>query len=332
MTTSSLPNPDLAEEIDAINAIYDLSTITLTTTTTTSTTSSSSDHILPIQTTIILRIPDHEHLPSFLLGFDAQYPSTPPRVLGTATTSARGEGKKWVDVLCASVRAVWTPGSVCLFDVIGDVGERVEIEGANNDDDGDDEDTGLQEGVGGLDLNNNDDGDDDGNNNTTNGTTALESPPDWTFSSVVTEKRSVFVARAARVDSRAQAERYLDHLLATEKKVAAATHNITAWRVREKTAPGMGTGAGDVRVFQDFDDDGETAAGSRMLHLMQLMDVWDVVVVVTRWFGGVKLGPDRFRLINGAARDALVRGGFERGGSSAAAAGGPEKGKKKGKK
>ena len=46
------------------------------------------------------------------------------------------------------------------------------------------------------------------------------------------------------------------------------------------------------------------------MHLMQLMDVWNVVVVVTRWYGGTKLGPDRFRIINSVARDALVKGGF----------------------
>jgi putative IMPACT (imprinted ancient) family translation regulator len=38
--------------------------------------------------------------------------------------------------------------------------------------------------------------------------------------------------------------------------------------------------------------------------------VWDVVVVVSRWYGGHKLGPRRFALINSAARDALVQGGF----------------------
>jgi len=61
--------------------------------------------------------------------------------------------------------------------------------------------------------------------------------------------------------------------------------------------------------------------------MMQLMDVWDVVVVVTRWYGGVHLGPDRFRIINAAGRDALVRGGFEKKKQA-----GGEKGKKKGKK
>lgn len=63
-------------------------------------------------------------------------------------------------------------------------------------------------------------------------------------------------------------------------------------------------------MVQDNDDDGETAAGGRLAHLLQIMDVWNVCVVVSRWYGGVKLGPGRFRFINMAARDALVRGGF----------------------
>ena len=32
----------------------------------------------------------------------------------------------------------------------------------------------------------------------------------------------------------------------------------------------------------------------------------DVVVVVSRWYGGVHLGPARFHVINACARDALV--------------------------
>ena len=237
---------------------------------------------------------------------------------------------------------------MCLFDVIGEMGERVS---ASEDADvtGDDGEGGGDGGEEGQDA-----AEGNGNAHTTkpeskdNGIPDLPSPPAWTLSDVVTEKKSVFVARAARVESRAQAEMYLDHLLATEKKVAAATHNITAWRIREKvassstqststtTTTGNNGVATDVRIYQDFDDDGETAAGGRMLHLMQLMDVWDVVVVVTRWYGGVKLGPDRFRIINGVARDALVKGGFERGGGDAnaggAGAGGQEKGKKKGRR
>jgi len=39
-------------------------------------------------------------------------------------------------------------------------------------------------------------------------------------------------------------------------------------------------------------------------------EVNNVLVVVTRYFGGIHLGPDRFKHINQAARNALDLGGF----------------------
>ena len=46
--------------------------------------------------------------------------------------------------------------------------------------------------------------------------------------------------------------------LKENRKIASATHNIYAYRVR------LATGV----MAQDCEDDGETKAGSRMLHLM----------------------------------------------------------------
>jgi len=80
-------------------------------------------------------------------------------------------------------------------------------------------------------------------------------------------------------------------------------------------------------LLSDNDDDGESAAGGRLAHLLQILvsrpllwlivplehylqDVKDVLVVVTRYFGGTLLGADRFKHINQAARDALELGGF----------------------
>jgi len=80
-------------------------------------------------------------------------------------------------------------------------------------------------------------------------------------------------------------------------------------------------------VLSDNDDDGESAAGGRLAHLLQILvshlllwlivpleyylqDVKDVLVVVTRYFGGTLLGADRFKHINQAARDALELGEF----------------------
>ena len=39
----------------------------------------------------------------------------------------------------------------------------------------------------------------------------------------------------------------------------------------------------------------------------------NVLVIVTRYFGGTLLGADRFKNINQAARDALELGGFIQG-------------------
>ena len=39
-------------------------------------------------------------------------------------------------------------------------------------------------------------------------------------------------------------------------------------------------------------------------------DVKNVLVIVTRYFGGIHLGADRFKHINQAARNALDLGGF----------------------
>ncbi|KAK4868782.1 hypothetical protein LT330_006984 [Penicillium expansum] len=317
-------NQDLAEEIEAVNAIYEPDTITVTRTTpANATTNNTLDLGSPahsdnqIHTTVVtLQIPEQPHL-SFILGFEASYPDSRPAVLGTASTAARGEGKIAIDVLENIIQRTWQAGAVCLFDVISealDVFPELSI------------------------------GQDDVENSSTPPTVdastatdafealslrdafGIDSPPEWILSDVVSEKKSVFVGRVARVTCLAQAQAFIDHLTATDRKVAAATHNISAWRIRQRKA---GDGEGGETVVQDYDDDGETAAGGRLLHVMQLMDVWNVVVVVTRWYGGIQLGPARFRLINDVGRDALVKGGFTKEKEEAA---GAEKGKKKGKK
>ena len=40
---------------------------------------------------------------------------------------------------------------------------------------------------------------------------------------------------------------------------------------------------------------------------MSVMKVANIMVIVTRWYGGIKLGGDRFRIINSVARDAVVK-------------------------
>ncbi|GAB4820721.1 hypothetical protein N2152v2_007767 [Parachlorella kessleri] len=118
-----------------------------------------------------------------------------------------------------------------------------------------------------------------------------------------TEKRSTFQAHLAPVTNIQQVEAVMDVLL-QNNKIRAATHNIMAYRIEQHE---KGT------FQQDCDDDGEAAAGGRLLHLLQMVDARDVVVVVSRWYGGTLLGPARFTHINNAARELLDSCGYIQG-------------------
>ncbi|CAK9435963.1 uncharacterized protein LODBEIA_P05630 [Lodderomyces beijingensis] len=122
----------------------------------------------------------------------------------------------------------------------------------------------------------------------------------WQQSEPIIDRHSTFIAYVRQVHSVKEAQMYLDNLV-LDRRISKATHNISSWRIKDKDG---------LAVYQDCDDDGEMAAGSRLLHLLQMMDVWNVIVVVSRWFGGIHLGPDRFKHINSAARDALTKGCF----------------------
>ena len=271
----------LDDEVEAINSIYGDNTIT----------PSAQDQDPDI---FILTIPGEPT--SLRLQFPPEYPDVPPAVLGTYSTGEAGKRGSAVRVLTIfrdAVSDVFEPGQVCLYDALEKVHDLLAavraVEEEDEEEDGrrvvcfeSDGDALSEQTIAGL-------------TEPTRSAPGL-SPP-WTVSDPFIECKSVFVARCAPVSDVSHASSYLAHLLANDKRVRTATHNITAWRIRGPN----GTS------FQDCDDDGETAAGGRLLHLMQLMDLWDVMVVVTRWYGGQKLGPRRFALINQAARDAFVK-------------------------
>jgi putative IMPACT (imprinted ancient) family translation regulator len=61
---------------------------------------------------------------------------------------------------------------------------------------------------------------------------------------------------------------------------------------------------------QGMDDCGESGAGMRLMGLLERSGLMNVLVVVTRWYGGTPLGSARFRHISGVAVEALRRGGI----------------------
>lgn len=110
----------------------------------------------------------------------------------------------------------------------------------------------------------------------------------------LTDRKSVFQAHAARVASGADAQA-IARAVRTGRKGAAATHIMWAYRL---VSP-------DGHVVQDGDDDGEKGAAKTMLHVLQQSDARNVGIAVSRWFGGIKLGPARFRHIASVTRDAI---------------------------
>ncbi|WRT65005.1 uncharacterized protein IL334_001946 [Kwoniella shivajii] len=121
----------------------------------------------------------------------------------------------------------------------------------------------------------------------------------------IIDRKSTFIGQAVKVTDEKEIPLIIHELL-SDKKISKAAHPaIFAYRlVRD-----VGGQAGKV-YNTDYDDDGETAAGSRLKHLLEILELENVLVVVTRWYGGIHLGPDRFKHINQAARDALEIGGF----------------------
>ena len=78
-----------------------------------------------------------------------------------------------------------------------------------------------------------------------------------------------------------------------------------AWRLRSAAQSREG-----AALLYGSSNGGEAGAGERLERLLELGKCENVVVVVFRWYGGVKLGSDRWRCISGVAKEALERGGF----------------------
>ena len=92
------------------------------------------------------------------------------------------------------------------------------------------------------------------------------------------EKKSKFIGNLFYIESSKQAE---DIIKETKKKYFDAKHNCIAYRVIE-----------DGQLIERFSDNGEPqgTAGARMLNILQKNNLVNVLIIVTRYFGGILLG------------------------------------------
>ncbi|KAI1124744.1 hypothetical protein F5Y10DRAFT_248802 [Nemania abortiva] len=122
----------------------------------------------------------------------------------------------------------------------------------------------------------------------------------WSTSQPVTLKHSTFIVRATALTEPSQRQSVLQSLFAAIPSLQSATHNAWAFRVKVPTNLFNAT-----TIREDSFDDGESGCGSFLLKNMQEMNAVDTLVVMTRWYGGVMLGSDRWRIMRNCLRDAL---------------------------
>ncbi|MDU2884632.1 MAG: YigZ family protein, partial [Staphylococcus epidermidis] len=105
--------------------------------------------------------------------------------------------------------------------------------------------------------------------------------------------KSRFIAYIKPVSTENEAKAFIDEIKIKHKD---ATHNCSAYTV------------GPEMNIQKANDDGEPSgtAGIPMLEILKKLEIHNVCVVVTRYFGGIKLGAGGLiRAYSGAVRDVI---------------------------
>ena len=110
----------------------------------------------------------------------------------------------------------------------------------------------------------------------------------------ITEKKSKFIANLIKVENKQDAEEKINKI---KKTYHDARHNCVAYRIIEEN-----------KIIEKSSDDGEPSgtAGGPMLNILQKNNLCNILVIVTRYFGGVLLGTGGLiRAYTSASKEAL---------------------------
>lgn len=244
LTIQQTTMSELDDEISAIDAIFPGSVLKAT--------SRIYDFV----------IPEYEAL-TVQLSFPSEYPDDIPNVIQVFSK----DPKRYADVnyiersVTSILLQIWMKGEVCIFELFTELQAFLEKDGAERE--AYEAEQRAQEIVQKqqhqqlqlqqakqyeLEF------EEDNHEANKAGIDPLEG---WIQSEPIIDRGSTFIAFVRPVNSVEEARDYLD-ILTTDRKIARAAHNISSWRVKKS----------DGVQFQDCDDDGETAAGSRLLHLL----------------------------------------------------------------
>ncbi|KAI0000912.1 hypothetical protein BJV77DRAFT_1142104 [Russula vinacea] len=120
----------------------------------------------------------------------------------------------------------------------------------------------------------------------------LPLPEPLATSAEIQDRQSTFLAYVFRASTPEQARRAHSHVRRVIHAKNTASHEIMAWRCMVLKE--------DRRRCED---DGELRAGGHILRVMRSEAIMDAVVIVSRWYGGIMLGPVRFTHIQDCARN-----------------------------
>ena len=110
------------------------------------------------------------------------------------------------------------------------------------------------------------------------------------------EKRSRFIGYISPVTTQQDAIAFIDSI---KSKHWDATHNVPAYIIRD----------GNICRFSD-DGEPQGTAGQPILEVIKNKKLFDTIVVVTRYFGGIKLGAGGLvRAYSQGARDVIEKAG-----------------------
>ncbi len=94
----------------------------------------------------------------------------------------------------------------------------------------------------------------------------------------IVEKKSRFLINVYKIETKEQAEEYIKKI---KKEHFSANHSCSAYRIKLNDS-----------LLEKMSDDGEPTgtAGIPMLNILQKNELLNVLVVVTRYFGGIMFG------------------------------------------
>ncbi len=106
------------------------------------------------------------------------------------------------------------------------------------------------------------------------------------FDGIISDRGSKYSVSGGPCSSPEEARIFVK-TLCRKKKFAKATHNTWAF---------VGS-SGPIK-----NDDGESGAGMVIARMLEREEIRNHIIVVTRWYGGKRLGGDRFRHVQNAVR------------------------------